>query len=476
MAPSLFVSILLLGSCTVAAISLYHQQAVSVRILDENIESRRVSRFLEKSLSDLITQLRGGSDRQDQLHERVRGLLIEARRYADKEEERRLVSRLEASFRRYEQQWLAIPATERTSGGAGVGEAAKILETQTRPTSRQLQDFNAQQVETSAAIHTRTVRWMAWGLIGVGAFCALAGLVLGYGMTRGFSRSIHRLSVQIRDAAGKLGQDLPAVILEEVSDVDPLPAPLQRLVREIELVVGRLQQRERGILRSEQLAAVGQLAAGMAHEIRNPLTAIKMLVQTHREEAEARDLPTEDLDVIVKEIHRIEHRIQVFLDFARSPKLERRPLDLASVVEQTLTLIEGRVHKQNVGLEFARPEGPVMVEVDGEQIQQLLVNLALNALDAMPRGTLTIDLQPPVNGWAELRVWDTGPGITPQVLSRLFEPFVSSKETGVGLGLAISRRIAENHGGSLQGGNRSQGGACFVLRLPTSPELAAFSG
>jgi two-component system sensor histidine kinase HydH len=110
----------------------------------------------------------------------------------------------------------------------------------------------------------------------------------------------------------------------------------------------------------------------------------------------------------------------------------------------------------------------VVVEADGDQIQQLLVNLVLNALDVMPQGgELEINLHAPKNGHVELQVRDSGPGIAKEILPRLFHPFVSSKETGLGLGLVISKRIAESHGGTLQASNQKDGGACFVLRLPT---------
>src|SRR5436305_8642734 len=105
-----------------------------------------------------------------------------------------------------------------------------------------------------------------------------------------------------------------------------------------------------------------------------------MLVQTNREEAEARSLPGEDLHVIEQEILRMEGRLNVFIDFARPPKPERRRLDLATVVHQTLTLIGGRARKQRVTLKFTPPAPPVEAEADGEQLRQLLVNLALNAL------------------------------------------------------------------------------------------------
>jgi two-component system sensor histidine kinase HydH len=223
----------------------------------------------------------------------------------------------------------------------------------------------------------------------------------------------------------------------------------------------------RTVLRAESLAEVGQVAAGMAHELRNPLTAIKMLVQANREDAETQGLPGEDLRVIEQEIRRMEDRLNVFIDFARPPRPERRLVDLREVVDQTLALVGGRARKQRVALKFEPPAVPVEVEADGEQLRQLLVNLALNALDVMPRGgVLEIEIGRGVDGQVEIAVLDTGPGIPPAHLLRLYEPFFTSKETGLGLGLAVSHRIARDHGGTLRASNRQQGGARFVLRLP----------
>ncbi|WP_231749276.1 sensor histidine kinase [Tautonia plasticadhaerens] len=228
----------------------------------------------------------------------------------------------------------------------------------------------------------------------------------------------------------------------------------------------------RAVLRAEELAEVGQIAAGLAHELRNPLTSIKMLVQIDREKAEAHGLPSDDLHAIEQEIQRMEGRLNAFMDFARPPRPERRRLDLAVVVDQTLALVRGRAAKQRVALRFDRPGTPILVEADGEQIRQLLVNLALNALDVMPRGgILEITLLEPAGGEAELRVLDTGPGIPARHLGRLYEPFFTSKETGLGLGLVVSQRIARDHGGSLRAENRTEGGACFALRLPARHDL-----
>jgi PAS domain S-box-containing protein len=225
------------------------------------------------------------------------------------------------------------------------------------------------------------------------------------------------------------------------------------------------QQHEREVIRSEHMAAIAQMATGVAHELRNPLTSVKMLVQGSRKQAER--LSAADLEIMEQEIHRMERCVQSYLDYARPPKPERRLVDLVTLIERTFALVNRRATQQQVVLRFTRPPAPVEVNADWDQMQQLLLNLALNALDMMPHGgALEFAVAVGVNGDMELRVLDTGPGIEPDLLPRLFEPFVTSKETGVGLGLVVSRRIAEDHGGTLTAGNRPEAGACFVLRIP----------
>lgn len=245
-----------------------------------------------------------------------------------------------------------------------------------------------------------------------------------------------------------------------------------------ELLVARLErarlsqsQSNEKLLRAEQMMAIGQVAAGVAHELRNPLTSIKGLIQVNLRELGTRGLPTDDLAVIEHEIRRMERTLQTFLDFARPPQPDRRRQDVGPIVQRVLALVGGRARKQHVELKFQQQEAALQADVDSDQIQQLLLNLVLNALDAMPRGgTLEVEISAPRERQLEVAVRDTGHGISPQILPKVFETFVSSKETGVGLGLPLSRRIAEDHGGSLTAYNLPLEGACFVLRLPVASQ------
>jgi signal transduction histidine kinase len=231
----------------------------------------------------------------------------------------------------------------------------------------------------------------------------------------------------------------------------------------------RSREHDEQMLRGEQMMAIGQVAAGVAHELRNPLTSIKGLVQLNLRESEARGMPNEDLAIIEHEIRRMERTLQTFLDFARPPKPERRMHDLGAIVARVIAVVGGRAKKQHVEIQVAGPETPIQVFADQDQIQQLLLNLALNALDVLPQGgVIEFALQAAQDGFASLTLRDNGPGIAPHILPKVFETFVSNKETGVGLGLPLSRRIAEEHGGTLTAYNLPGSGACFLLRLPAA--------
>lgn len=478
--PTMLVAALLFAASAAAAVLLQLAQARTAQLLQNSVHGRTAAQNLETTLENLISMLRRGSIQVQDLNDHIHNLLAEARDLSDQAEEEQLVDELWTSFEKFDTAWRELLETQGPPKKGAIEPAVKILEVNTLPLARRLRTYQGREIDQSEKEHAQTVRRMAWGLVGVGVVGALGGILFGYSVARGLRRSIYRLSVRIRDAADRLGHELPAITVDEKGDLPQLQNQMKLLAQEIERVVRELDERDRELMRAEQLRAVGQLAAGAAHELRNPLTAIKMLIQTNREEAAERGLPTEDLNVIDGEVRRMERCLNTLLDLARPPKPHRHPFDLATVVDKTVALLSGRARHQGVQVHVCPPECPIYVNADPEQVQQVLVNLCLNALDAMPGdGTLTIDfgLTAPDSaghanggpiGEAALVVQDTGPGIAPALLPRLFEPFVSSKETGLGLGLAVSRRIAEAHGGSLKGSNRPEGGACFEFRLPTA--------
>jgi two-component system, NtrC family, sensor histidine kinase HydH len=464
--PVLMVTICLVTLCVFTAVSLFHQHATIAGVFQENVASRRAAVELEECLADLIALEHARVETVAPLHARARTHLVAVEEVADEPEEQLLAARMTGMFEAYLRRWEALPPRGDPNHESAVRDATRLLEAQVLVPCTEFRLYNGHRLEEITAQHERVLNQLAWGMAGVGGLGAIAGIVLGFGVARAWSRSISRLQVQIRDAAGKLGPVIPEIVVTGEGGFGELHDEVERLSTRIEKVVQELQDREREVVRAEQLAAVGQLAAGVGHEIRNPLTSIKMLVQAGLEGGEHPHLTAEDLTIIEGEIRRMERSLQTFLEFARPPKPERRTVDLLTVVDSVLGLIRGRAEKQRVATRVDSPRGPMTLIADAGQLQQVLVNLSLNALDAMPSGgTLSVTIRN-VGKQVVMEVSDTGHGISRGMMARLFQPFITSKDTGLGLGLVISRRIVEDHGGTIEVVNRPSGGAQFTIRLP----------
>jgi signal transduction histidine kinase len=297
----------------------------------------------------------------------------------------------------------------------------------------------------------------------------LGGLISGYGIARGLSRSLYHLSVRVQDMAQQLDRDIAAVHLTPDGDLQHLDRQLTHVLERVSEVTQRLQRQQNEMLRAQQLSAVGQLAASVAHEVRNPLTSIKMLVEAALRDHKPRPFTGDNLRIVHGEILRLEQTVQGLLDFARPPKLKKQSCDLRTIVGQAVELIRARARQQKVNVEMSCPEAPLRGMVDAGQLCSVLVNLLVNALDAMPQGgRLSILLYAIGKDAIHVKVIDTGEGVRPEMVGQLFTPFVSTKPTGSGLGLSICKRVIEEHGGRITAFNQSGGGACFTLSLPAT--------
>jgi len=224
--------------------------------------------------------------------------------------------------------------------------------------------------------------------------------------------------------------------------------------------------KDRQIMQSEKLASLGQLAAGIAHEIRNPLGIISGSAETLLKQKDP-ETQREMTQFIMEESERINAMISNFLHFARPKEPKLRDHDLVSLVSRTLQLITPEAKSRNVEIVPKIPDEPLVVRIDPEQIQQALMNIAINALEAMPEGGLwSVSLSRNGEDRVMIRLSDTGPGISEDVLSRIFNPFSTTKDKGTGLGLSIAHTIVENHGGTIAVNTRPEEGTTFVINLP----------
>jgi len=207
-----------------------------------------------------------------------------------------------------------------------------------------------------------------------------------------------------------------------------------------------------------------------------------MLIYTLQQELTSTEEQHNDLQVIFKEIERMERFVRDFLEFARPPDPKPGHFDLQATIQDTLTLLAPRLRQQHIRVFQDHAPRAQHLYADADQIKQVLMNLMLNALEFMPAGgqlRLTTRVQegkePETSKrWAQILLCDTGSGIPPELLENLFDPFVSGREEGVGLGLSIAHQIVHRHGGWIEALNNAEGGATFVITLPAG-ELGEYA-
>ena len=453
-APALLTGLLLIGVGLGGAWSIHRLQTNLSHILSEDVASVQASQELENAVRQMryhvlrhlvrpTPQTRAQIAADEAAFEDAYRRAVAA---GDTIEERRYLNLIGAGYdRRHPIRHITTPCQE-------------------------LGEFNRHQLKETVTETEELGRRSRNVLILLGIAGPAGGLLVGYGFARGLSRSLEKLRLSVRDLVDRLeaGTDGAGGVRLRLGggDVAALDRELQDVVHRIEGLMGRLQAQQRDVLRAEQLAAVGQLAAGVAHEVRNPLTGMKLLVEAALRPQRPRPLTEEDLRIIHGEIARLEEIVQHFLDFARPQPLRPVRVDLRDEAVKAAELTKARARQQGVEVVVEAPEEPLPVQLDAGQFQTVVVNLLLNALDAMPHGgRVTLGLSGE-GGKARLSVRDSGPGVAAEVLPRLFTSFATTRPTGTGLGLSLARRIVSEHGGTIEGGNHPEGGACFVVTLP----------
>ncbi|MCS7173273.1 MAG: ATP-binding protein [Armatimonadetes bacterium] len=274
-----------------------------------------------------------------------------------------------------------------------------------------------------------------------------------------------------RDEVGRMVEVFNVLVRELRESRERLRAYQEDLER---MVAERTQQLERTqarLVQSEKLAALGQLVAGVAHELNNPLTSVLGYAQL----LEAGELEGEDarraLGIVLQEADRARRIVQNLLTFARQQAHERGPVDVNAALEQTVAL--RRYELERAGVEFVLDLAQDLPPIEGDlyQLQQVFLNLINNAAQALAGGRGRIEIRTTHReGRVVVEVADTGPGIPPEHLHRIFDPFFTTKDPGqgTGLGLSISYGIVRDHGGEIYADNRLEGGARFVIELPVA--------
>ena len=255
-----------------------------------------------------------------------------------------------------------------------------------------------------------------------------------------------------------------------------------RLTSAFELMTGRVREMITQLEASRQMAVVGEFAAQIAHEIRNPLTSIKLNLQTLDRAARQRGLQDEasrPLDISLREVQRLDRVVHGVLRLARSRSGERTLVSLRTVIERALEVTQPHILRNGITVELVLAAERCMVRADTAQLEGVFVNLFLNSAEAMPDGgTLRVALRSQQQSGSpslRVRVEDTGPGVPVELSERIFQPFFTTRESGTGLGLALAQRTIEEHAGMLMLERKSPAhagasGAVFVVDLPLAWE------
>ena len=249
-------------------------------------------------------------------------------------------------------------------------------------------------------------------------------------------------------------------------------AELAAANEELHVANRELEQQRALVERSARFAAMGEMAAGLAHEINNPLTTMKNLVHSLRPTVPDEDIRGRDLAVVAEEIEKLNRLVVNFLKYARPPEPDIRPVDVADIVQSTIKLLEPQANQKQLTIVSSVDAELPQALADREQLGQVLVNLMINAIQASPEGAEVMvsaigegaeqDGAPTA---VQIAVGDQGPGVSEESRAKVFNPFFTTKADGSGLGLAISQRIVEEHGGTLTLSSVFGRGATFVVTL-----------
>jgi two-component system, NtrC family, sensor kinase len=333
---------------------------------------------------------------------------------------------------------------------------------------------------TDRVIRERAVQFAIFGFAAIAAVC----LLVAFSLHRFVGTPVRRLVAGTQKiASGQFNYLIPVSGNDEIAELarsfNEMTASLDKAYTELRALTNTLEQRveqktqelksaQMQIVRAEKLASLGRMAAGVAHELNSPLTGVLTFAHLVAKKVPKDSQEAADLQVIITETNRCARIIKDLLQFARETQVDRREEDLNNIVRHTMSILQPQAQFHNVNVHLSLDENLPKVIVDAAQIKQVLMNIVLNAVEAMGQ-TGDLDIR---TGREERRavltIKDTGCGISQENLGRIFDPFFTTKDPGkgTGLGLAVSLKLIENHGGTIEVTSEVGKGATFRVVLP----------
>ncbi|GEM_PF-1537637 len=306
-------------------------------------------------------------------------------------------------------------------------------------------------------------------------------LLLGILLATFFILSLRREVQNIQAGLQRMKQDLSARLGTSPSELGGIAASINELANTIQTQQREKEELLHTVQQKEKLASLGQLIAGVAHEIRTPLAAIKTRVQLWQRGAKTKkgrsrtstSVTPESMDLVVRELDRMEKIVRKLLYFSKERKLRLQTVELNGVVDEVLDTLQSELNARQIAIEKRSRGDRLFVQIDQTEMSEVFLNLILNSIESMPRGgtiRLLLDREDDV---ATVVVEDTGSGIPQEVATRIFDPFFTTKETGTGLGLSIAYEIVRAHHGSLEYVPTNGRGSRFRLSIPLTQDTVS---
>lgn len=480
---SIMVGLLLLGGL-VTILYTYRLQNVTSHILAENVTSLKAAQELEVALFRMrgltLSYILNGDPHWIKTLELRKGeflsWLAEAREAAVTIEERQILDRITTLFSTYEKALqTALDSHQKGQTRAATDlllQASRGVFDKIYAECEAFVSHNENSMFVAEVRISRTNSDVRMAMYGLGLGGIVTGLFLGLVISRSIIKPIYELVVKVRGATG--GELVERVEVTKGTELEELDLLVRELIDRINITTADLEANRKLLAQAEKLATLGRVAAGVAHEIRNPLTAIKMLIYSMKEDLAKDNEHRKDLEVIIKEVDRMERFVKNFLQFARPPDPSYVPVDLKECIHDTLILLQPRIRQSGANLVEYYDDEVGKIFADPDQIRQVVMNLLLNAVASMPDGGhLAVETGLSPHGanatgkvWAQISIIDSGSGIPDELRDILFEPFVTNNEQGIGLGLSVAYQIINRHGGWIDAKNNPEGGAAFTIHLP----------
>lgn len=295
----------------------------------------------------------------------------------------------------------------------------------------------------------------------------LLGIAASYVMSRFITKPLHKF-VEFTKVLGK-GEYGGRVDVRYGDEIGYLARNFNRLSMQLKTAREKMEEAYTytHLVEAEKLSSIGQISAGLAHELKNPLTSLKMLFQAFKEQP---DMTKEDAEVISREIEKMDTVLSNFMGFVKQKGFHISETDLNGLIERVLSLATYDIESARISVRRDMLETLPSVKADRGLLEQVFLNLIINAVHAMPDGGEIRISGKSDDSFAEVMVWDRGGGIPPDIRDRIFDPFFTTKEEGTGLGLAIAYNIVKSHGGKLFFNSDEGRGTVFTVRLPIEAE------